>query len=163
MAKFTGELSGSLAFIRSGVVQTQLIPGTEALNLTGSFNITGSQLTFNGRNVIAEIDALSAGANPDIGTLRIHSASMLQYTGSTNLRLDSIEAVTGSIAQLNAATSSYFLKADSANVVSSSAQITSLGFNRDVISGSQQIIDLGFNKNVLWITTIIRFRICNFF
>ena len=149
MAKFTGELSGSLAFIRSGVVQTQLIPGTEALNLTGSFNITGSQLTFNGRNVIAEIDALSAGANPDVGTLRIHSASMLQYTGSTNLRLDSIEAVTASIAPLNAATSSYFLKADSANVVSSSAQITSLGFNRDVISGSQQIIDLGFNKNVL--------------
>ena len=149
MAKFTGELSGSLAFIKSGVVTTQLRPGTQALNLTGSFNITGSQLTFNGRNVIAEIDALSAGANPDVGTLRIHSASMLLYTGSTNARLDAIEGVTGSISQLNAATSSYFLKSDSANVVSSSNQIEALGFNKDVISGSQQIIDLGFNKNVL--------------
>ena len=150
MAKFTGELSGSLAFIESGVVQTQLIPGTEALNLTGSFNITGSQLTFNGRNVMAEIDSLSAGADPEVGTLRIHSASMLAYTGSTNARLDRLENKTGSIDQLNAATSSYFLKSDSANVISSSNQIIALGFTKDnLLSGSQQLIDLGFRRDVL--------------
>ena len=150
MAKFTGELSGSLAFIKSGVVTTQLRPGTQALNLTGSFNITGSQLTFNGRDVIAEIDALSAGSNPDIGTLRIHSASMLAYTASNNLRVQALENVTGSISTLNAATSSYFLKTDSANVISSSNQILALGYTKDnLISGSQQLLDLGFKKDVL--------------
>ena len=150
MAKFTGELSGSLAFIKSGVVTTQLRPGTQALNLTGSFNITGSQLTFNGRNVISEIDALSAGASPDVGTLRIHSASMLAYTASNDLRVQALENVTGSISTLNAATSSYFLKTDSANVISSSNQILALGYTKDnLISGSQQLLDLGFKKDVL--------------
>ena len=150
MAKFTGELSGSLAFIESGVVQTQLIPGTEALNLTGSFNITGSQLTFNGRNIISEIDNLQAGANPNIGSLRIFSASMLAYTASNDARVQALENVTGSIQPLNAATSSYFLKTDSANVVSSSNQILALGFTKDnLISGSQQLLNLGFKKDVL--------------
>lgn len=150
MAKFTGELSGSLAFIESGVVQTQMIPGIESLNLTGSLNISGSQLTVNGRNVFGEIDALTAGANPDIGTLRIHSQSMLEYTSSTDIRLAGIEAYTGSVDQLNAATSSYYLQSDAANVVSSSNQIEALGFGRaNVISGSDQIIDLGFNKDVV--------------
>jgi len=149
MAKFTGEISGSLAFKQGGVVQTQMVPGLNSLALTGSLNITGSQLTLNGRNILLEIDALSAGSDPDIGTLRLHSGSMLIYTGSNDARVQRIENLTGSIHQLNASTSSYFLKSDSANVVSSSNQIIELGFNRDVISGSQQIIDLGFNKNVI--------------
>ena len=150
MAKFTGELSGSLAFIESGVVQTQMIPGIESLNLTGSLNISGSQLTVNGRNVFGEIDALTAGADPDIGTLRIHSQSMLEYTSSTDIRLSGIEAYTGSVDQLNAATSSYFLQTDAANVVSSSNQIVALGFAKDnIISGSDQILDLGFKKDVI--------------
>ena len=149
MAKFTGEISGSLAFRQGGVIQTQLVPGANSLALTGSLNITGSRLTLNGRNILSEIDSLSAGANPEVGNLRIHSASMLLYTGSNDARVKRIENLTGSIAYLNAATSSYFLKSDSANVISSSAQVQALGFNRDVLSGSQQIIDLGFNKDVL--------------
>ena len=150
MAKFTGELSGSLAFIRSGVVQTQMIPGVESLNLTGSLNISGSQLTVNGRNVFNEIDALTAGADPEVGSLRIHSASMLAYTASNNIRVDALEAYSSSVDQLNAATSSYFLQTDAANVVSSSNQIVALGFAKDnIISGSDQILDLGFNKDVV--------------
>jgi len=149
MAKFTGALSGSLAFIKGGVTQTQLIPGANALNLTGSFNITGSQLTFNGRDVMSEIDNLSAGASPDVGSLRIHSASMLAYTASNNARVDALENVTSSISTLNAATSSYFLKTDSANIISSSNQIDALGYNRDVISGSLQITNLGFKTDVI--------------
>lgn len=149
MAKFTGEISGSLAFRQGGVVQTQMVPGLNALALTGSLNITGSQLTLNGRNILSEIDALSAGSDPDIGTLRIHSASMLTYTGSNDARVQRIENYTSSINLLNAATSSYFLKSDASNVLSSSAQVEALGFNKDVISGSQQIVDLGFNKDVV--------------
>ena len=149
MAKFTGELSGSLAFIKNGVVETQMIPGVESLNLTGSLNISGSQLTVNGRDVFAEIDALSAGSNPDVGSLRIHSASMNAYTASNNARVDAIELKTGSIDSLTAATSSYFLSSDAANVLSSSAQVEALGFAKDVLSGSQQILDLGFAKDVI--------------
>lgn len=150
MAKFTGELSGSLAFIKNGVVETRMVPGAQSLQLTGSLNITGSRLTVNGRNILSEIDSLTAGADPEVGNLRIHSASMLLYTGSTNARLDGIEAVTGSISQLNAATSSYFLKSDSANIVSSSTQIEALGFAKDnIVSSSLQIINLGFNRDVV--------------
>lgn len=149
MAKFTGALSGSLAFMKGGVAQTQLVPGAESLNLTGSFNITGSQLTFNGRDVMATIDSLQAGANPNIGSLRLHSASINLYTQSNDQRVERIEAVTGSIANLNAATSSYFLKADSSNIISSSLQIDALGYNKDVISASAQIYNLGYRKDVL--------------
>ena len=150
MAKFTSELSGSLAFLQNGVVETQLIPGLEALNLTGSFNITGSQLTFNGRNVMAEIDALSAGSDPEVGTLRLHSASMLAYTASNDVRVEALESKTGSIDQLNAVSSSYFTKEEAANIISSSNQIESLGFNKDgLISGSQQLLDLEFKRDVI--------------
>jgi len=149
MAKFTGALSGSLAFMKGGVAQTQLVPGAQSLNLTGSFNITGSQLTFNGRDVMATIDSLQAGANPNIGSLRLHSASINLYTQSNDQRVERLEAVTGSIPNLNAATSSYFLKADSSNIISSSLQIDALGYNRDVISSSAQIYNLGYRKDVL--------------
>lgn len=150
MAKFTGELSGSLSFLKSGVVQTQMIPGVESLNLTGSLNITGSQLTLNGRNILSEIDALTAGSDPEVGTLRIHSGAMLLYTGSTNLRLDALESATGSISVLNAATSSYFLKSNAASIISSSTQIQALGFTKDdLLSGSQQLLDLGFKRDVV--------------
>ena len=149
MAKFTGALSGSLAFTKGGVTQTQLIPGANSLNLTGSFNITGSQLTFNGRDVMATIDSLQAGANPNIGSLRLHSASINLYTQSNDARVERIEALTGSISNLNAATSSYFLKEASANIISSSIQIDALGYNKDVISSSAQIYNLGYRKDVL--------------
>ena len=150
MAKFTGELSGSLAFIKGGAVSAQMVPGAQSLNVTGSFNISGSQLTVNGRNVMSEIDALSAGADPEVGSLRIHSASMLTYTGSTNTRLDSLEVFTSSIDSLNSATSSYFLNANAGDIISSSNQILALGFTKDdLLSGSQQLIDLGFNRDTV--------------
>lgn len=150
MAKFTGELSGSLAFIQGGAVSAQMIPGAQSLNVTGSFNISGSQLTFNGRNVMAEIDALSAGADPEVGTLRIHSASMLAYTASNNVRVDALEAYTSSVDALNAATSSYFLSSNAGDIISSSNQIIALGFTKDdLISGSQQILNLGFARDVV--------------
>ena len=149
MAKFTGEISGSLAFKQGGVLQTQLVPGLNALAITGSLNITGSRLTFNGTDVMSYLYSLEAGASPEVGSLRIFSGSVLEYTASNDARVQRIENLTGSVHTLNAATSSYYLKSDSANVVSSSAQVIALGFNRDVISGSQQIIDLGFNKDVV--------------
>ena len=76
MTKFTGRLSGSLAFINNGKVTTQLVPGAEALQLTGSLNISGSQLTFNGRNVMQEIDDLTNPTLANLGPLNRHTASI---------------------------------------------------------------------------------------
>ena len=143
MSKFTGEISGSLIFRRNAVAQTELRPGTNALNLTGSLNITGSQLTLNGVNIyqrLLEIDA-GGGGNSEIGRILI-------WSGSVEDRLYALNNYTSSIVNLNNATSSYFLKADAGNIVSSSTQILSLGFAKDdVISGSQQILNLGFAKD----------------
>lgn len=78
MSKFTGEISGSLIFRRNAVAQTELRPGTNALNLTGSLNITGSQLTLNGVNIyqrLLEIDA-GGGGNSEIGRILIWSGSV---------------------------------------------------------------------------------------
>lgn len=143
MSKFTGEISGSLIFRQNSVAQTELRPGTNALNLTGSLNISGSQLTLNGVNIyqrILEIDA-GGGGNSEIGRI-------LLWSGSVEDRLYALNNYTSSVVNLNNATSSYFLKADAGNIISSSTQILSLGFAKDnVISGSQQILNLGFAKD----------------
>jgi len=106
MSKFTGEISGSLIFRQNSVAQTELRPGTNALNLTGSLNITGSQLTLNGVNIyqrLLEIDA-GGGGNSEIGRILI-------WSGSVEDRLYALNNYTSSVVNLNNATSSYFLKA----------------------------------------------------
>ena len=63
MAGFSTELSGSVVFNSGSLTQAALVPSLNALALTGSFNITGSELTFNGVDVMSKIEALEAGAN----------------------------------------------------------------------------------------------------
>lgn len=143
MSKFTGEISGSLVFRKNAVAQTELRPGTNALNLTGSLNITGSQLTLNGVNIYQRILELDAGGGGDAEIGRI-----LIWSGSVEDRLYALNNYTSSIVDLNNSTGSYFLKSSAANVVSSSTQIVNLGFAKDdIISGSQQILNLGFAKD----------------
>ena len=151
MTKFTGRLSGSLAFINNGIVSTQLVPGAEALQLTGSLNISGSQLTFNGRNVIQEIDNLSNPTSASLGPLNRHTASLNLYTASNNVNISNILGLTSSIPLLNSLTSSYVTSPELANIISSSIQISDLGFIKDfpsdIISSSAQITALGFDIN----------------
>ena len=118
MTKFTGRLSGSLAFINNGIVSTQLVPGAEALQLTGSLNISGSQLTFNGRNVIQEIDNLSNPTSASLGPLNRHTASLNLYTASNNVNISNILGLTSSIPLLNSLTSSYVTSPELANIIS---------------------------------------------
>ena len=155
MSKFIGEISGSLVFKKNDVMQTELRPGLNALNLTGSLNITGSSLTFNGSDVINRISSIEAGHVGDSSLLglNLHSSSLNSYTGSTNNRLSALELVSSSLEQqvlsIQQATSSYYRKVDANNIVSSSLQVSSLGFIKEAISGSQQILDLGFKRDVL--------------
>ena len=143
MAKFSGELTGSLVFRQGNTIQTRIEPGLSALNITSSLNITGSQLTFNGSNVITRIEDLEAGSvGVSIGPLNRHSGSTNLFTGSitselrsftssTNSSIEALNTYTAStttqILNLEQATGS-FLTATPSGTVSSSVQIESLGF-----------------------------------
>ena len=155
MAKFTGRLSGSLAFIKNGSIATQLVPGAEALQLTGSLNISGSQLTFNGSDVINRIESLEAGGGGITSLLPLNN-----FTGSITNEVNTLSSsLNNSISVLNAATSSYLIDSDLENVISSSAQISGLGYIKgidyeeiesipsDIISSSAQITALGFDTD----------------
>ena len=155
MSKFIGEISGSLVFRKDNVMQTELRPGMNALNLTGSLNITGSSLTFNGSDVINRIASLEAGSatGSSLLPLNLHSSSINTYTGSVDKRLAAIEIVSGTletkVEALEQLTSSYFSRVDASNIVSSSIQVEGLGFIKNALSGSQQLLNLGFKRDVI--------------
>lgn len=144
MAKFSGELTGSLVFRQGNTIQTRIEPGLSALNITSSLNITGSQLTFNGTNVIGRIENLEAGSvgisigplNRHTGSINTWTGSLNNYTGSINSRLDSLTQSTGS-----------YLTSLPNGLVTSSNQIlfkSLSGIPGNILSSSQQVSDLGF-------------------
>jgi len=152
MSTFVSELSGSLIFRSGSTAQASLVPKINALALTGSLDITGSTLTFNGSDVIGRIVNLEAGAigQASIGPLNVHSASINNFTSSYQTdsssfdsRIDSIESTTSTnssaITQLQSNTSSY---------ISSTSQLTDSGFltssNSSIVSSSGQIAAFGF-------------------
>ena len=154
MSRIFSELSGSLTFRSGSTVQAALIPSANALGLTGSLNITGSSLTFNGTDVIQRIATLEAGSvGVSLVELNQASASLQAYTASNDIssasfdnRIDTLESTTtehtSDITTLQAATSSY---------ITGTGTLTSAGFlsssNSAVISSSTQIADLGYITN----------------
>jgi len=152
MSTFVSELSGSLIFRSGSSEQTSLVPTANALALTGSLNITGSSLTFNGSDIISRIVNLEAGTGggASIGPLNIHSASINNFTSSYytdsasfDSRIDAVESTTSTnssaITQLQSNTSSY---------ISSTSQLTDSGFltssNSSIVSSSGQIAAFGY-------------------
>ena len=152
MSRFISELSGSLIFRSGSTSQASLVPNASALGLTGSLNITGSKLTFNGSDVIQRIVNLEAGSvgSGSLGPLNAHSGSINTFTqsyyvdsASFDSRIDSVESTnstnSSAISALQSSTSSYF---------SSSAQLTDQGFlsssNSSIVSSSAQIASFGF-------------------
>ena len=152
MSTFVSELSGSLIFRSGSLAQASLVPKANALALTGSLNITGSSLTFNGSDIISRIVNLEAGTGggESIGPLNIHSASINNFTSSYythsasfDSRIDAVESTTSTnssaITQLQSNTSSY---------ISSTSQLTDSGFltssNSSIVSSSGQIAALGY-------------------
>ena len=152
MSKFVSELSGSLIFRSASATQASIVPLANAIGLTGSLNISGSSLTFNGSDVIQRIVNLEAGGSGggSLGPLNIHSSSINDFTqsyfvasASFDSRLDSTEAQgtnnQNAITALQSNTSSYF---------SSTQQLTDSGFltssNSSIVSSSAQIASLGY-------------------
>ena len=159
MAGFSTELSGSVLFQSGNLVQASLVPGINALALTGSFNITGSQLTFNGQDIIQRFESIEAGfvGSASLYDLNQHSSSINDFTASVKLFTGSynsdsasqhttITDIRGDINSLNTRIGS--LELDNTNYYSSSQQILADGFltssNSDIISSSQQLTELGF-------------------
>ena len=152
MSKFVSELSGSLIFRSASATQASIVPLANAIGLTGSLNISGSKLTFNGSDVIQRIVNLEAGGSGggSLGPLNIHSGSINDFTqsyyvasASFDSRIDSTETQgtsnANAITALQSNTSSYF---------SSTQQLTDSGFltssNSSIVSSSAQIASLGY-------------------
>lgn len=142
MARFSSELSGSLIFRSGSTEQTSLVPSVDALGLTGSLNVTGSDITFNGVSIIGRLDTLEAGGSGGGSILPLN-----QHSASINLFTSSINTFTGSTSTSLTALNSF--------TASTNAQITTINSELETvltldnlpagtISSSQQISDLGY-------------------
>ena len=152
MARVISELSGSLIFKSGSTVLGGFVPSANALGLTGSLNISGSKLTFNGSDVIQRITTLEAGGSgtQSLAPLNTHTASINTFTqsyyiasASSDSRVDSLETSnttnTAAISSLQSNTSSYY---------KTTKQLTDLGFlsssNSSIVSSSAQIAGYGY-------------------
>lgn len=162
MAKFTGELTGSLIFSDQSGGVTSIVPGSDSLNMTGSVNITGSRLTFNGSDVIQRIVNLEAGGGGDLslGALNNLTGSLIANDSASMNRLDALEAATSSyLTEVPSGTISSSIQVDYGSIsnvpggiISGSSQISALGFVTEsgdntpagTVSSSAQIEEFGF-------------------
>ena len=170
--RFDSILSGSLVFSNDGVFASSIVPHPNALTITGSVKISGSNLILNGSDVGLRITTLEAGQGADqvkFGAITLWTASISEWTGSTNQYIANLNDVSGSLnlftgsvesrvslletsSSLENVSSSLLdtrlTTIESKTLVSSSAQIDALGFLSSSITGivsrSAQISDLGF-------------------
>lgn len=170
--RFDSILSGSLVFSKDGVFASSIVPHPNALTITGSVKISGSNLILNGSDVGLRITTLEAGQGADqvkFGAITLWTSSISEWTGSTNQYIANLNQVSGSlnlftgsvesrVSLLEASSSlenvssslldTRLTTIESKTLVSSSAQIDALGFLSSSITGivsrSAQISDLGF-------------------
>ena len=170
--RFDSILSGSLVFSKEGVFASSIVPHPNALTITGSVKISGSNLILNGSDVGLRITTLESGQGADqvkFGAITLWTSSISEWTGSTNQYIGNLNTIssafnlfTGSSEnRLTLLESSSSLENISSSIldtrvtaieskplVSSSAQIDALGFLSSSITGiisrSAQISDLGF-------------------
>ena len=170
--RFDSILSGSLIFSKDGVFASSIVPHPNALTITGSVKISGSNLILNDSDVGLRITTLEAGQGADqvkFGAITLWTASISEWTGSTNQYIANLNQVSGSLnlftgsvesrvslletsSSLENVSSSLLdtrlTTIESKALVSSSAQIDALGFLSSSITGivsrSAQISDLGF-------------------
>lgn len=170
--RFDSILSGSLIFSKDGVFASSIVPHPNALTITGSVKISGSNLILNGSDVGLRITTLEAGQGADqvkFGAITLWTSSISEWTGSTNQYIANLNQVSGSlnlftgsvesrVSLLEASSSlenvssslldTRLTTIESKALVSSSAQIDALGFLSSSITGivsrSAQISDLGF-------------------
>lgn len=170
--RFDSILSGSLIFSQDGVFASSIVPHPNALTITGSVKISGSNLILNGSDIGLRITTLEAGQGADqvkFGAITLWTSSISEWTGSTNQYIANLNDVSGSLnlftgsvesrvslletsSSLENVSSSLLdtriTAIESKPLISSSAQIDALGFLSSSITGivsrSAQISDLGF-------------------
>jgi len=172
MARLDSILSGSLIFRDDGVEVSKLVPVGNEIQVTGSLNIKGPKLKLNGSDIEQRITTVENSVSVPaltIGGLTDFSSSVNNYTSSAKIQTANLEAVSASfntftgstdtsVANLQSTASlttqslslldSRFTTIEGKALVSSSTQISELGFLsssiQGIVSRSQQIIDLGF-------------------
>lgn len=165
-------LSGSLVFRDNETFLASIVPHPNALTVTGSLRVTGSNFLLNGSDIGLRLTTLEAGQGADqiqFGAIALWTASIGEWTGSTdayidnlNLESSSLKTFSGSIETRvdslestasveNVSSSLLNTRLDdleSKPLVSSSAQIDGLGFLsasiQGIVSRSAQISDLGY-------------------
>ena len=172
MSRINSILSGSLVFRDNGTYLSEIRPGVNKLTITGSLQISGSNLLLNGSDIGLRITTLEAGQGADqikfgaitlwtasmsdwsasideyVGNLNEVSRSFNLYTGSTDARLLDLETSASYTDVSSSFLDTRLVYIESKALVSSSAQIDGLGFLSASITGivsrSAQISELGF-------------------
>jgi len=159
MASLNTKLSGSLIFKDQGTFLSEIRPGPNAVTITGSLNISGSRITLNGSDLGVRIATLESGQGADqvqFGAITLWTASIGEWTGSTDERLYDLEISTAALGEYTSSndiqTSALFTSASTQDSRVSSLELTS-SIDRaristledsELVSSSAQIDALGF-------------------
>ena len=159
MATLNTKLSGSLIFKDQGTFLSEIRPGPNAITITGSLNVSGSRITLNGSDLGVRIATLEAGQGADqiqFGAITLWTASIGEWTGSTDERLYDLELSTVALGQYTSSNdiqvSRLFTSASTQDSRISSLELTS-SVDRarittledsELVSSSAQIDALGF-------------------
>ena len=172
MARLDSILSGSLIFRDNGVEVSKLVPVGNEIQVTGSLNIKGPKLKLNGSDIdqrittvenSVSVPALTIGGLTDFSSsvndytssakiqtanLEAVSASFNTFTGSTDTSISNLQSTASLTTQSLSLLDSRFTTIEGKTLVSSSTQISEIGFLsssiQGIVSRSQQITDLGF-------------------
>lgn len=85
MSRIDSILSGSLIFRDKGTYLSEIKPGTDKITVTGSLQITGSNLLLNGKDIGNAIAVLESGQGADqvkFGSILLYTASISEWTAS---------------------------------------------------------------------------------
>lgn len=159
MAELNSILSGSLVFRDNGTYLSEIRPGPNAITVTGSLNISGSRVTFNGSDLVERIVTLESGQGADqvkFGAITLWSSSINDWSASVKDSIQALESTTDSLntytgsaqSQLDTLTVETVAQASRLTLVETtgSNQETRLSYieSKPILSSSRQIYDIGF-------------------
>ena len=159
MAALNSILSGSLVFRDRDTYLSEIRPGPNAITVTGSLNVSGSRITFNGSDLVERITTLESGQGADqvkFGAITVWSASMNDWSASVKDSIGELDSTTDSLnlfsgsaqSQLDTLSVDNAIQASRISLleVSGSDEEVRLSFleSKSIISSSTQISSFGF-------------------
>lgn len=139
MSKFQSSLSGSLIFSKQSSELSRIVPGPEAVTVTGSLHITGSRLTLNGRDLELRISTLESSSIGDINIAGLlnWSGSINSFTSSVKNDLNSLNNLTSSLQDLTNISGSFINSGSISGSVLTLHTISGSYFDIQLPTGSQ--------------------------